>query len=91
MDGDVEWGGRRKRGRSRTRWKDCIVADGRENLDLEVAGDRDSSNSNKNSGTVLGREHPMIARLSPGEGTKRFLVLAATRLRRDEAIKKSLR
>lgn len=46
--------GRRKRGGSGTRWKDCVVADGRDmdeiyssigrekNLDLEMAEDRSS-------------------------------------------------
>ena len=40
---DMEVGGRRKRGRPRTGWKDCVVADGRgNNLDLGMAEDTSS-------------------------------------------------
>ena len=39
MEMEVE--GRRRRGRPRIRWRDCVAADGREkNLDLQVARDR---------------------------------------------------
>lgn len=45
----MEVGGGRKRGGPRKRWKDCIVTDDRENLDLEPAQERaiDRGNSSK--------------------------------------------